>query len=271
MADADPDTLITHDARRADPSYAFALSRLDTSDFRHTPVGVFRERGAAKLRQLMAEQIATARRQSGRGRPGRPAGRRSDTWESRLTRFTRCASPRSRTTPGRRPGRARRAAVMSSERAPSTQCSTSARGLLHGLVTAQQRQRLIQQGLIGQVGLGQQPAQPGVRPATAPPNASAYSTGRVRTPWRRSVPGVLPDWAGSLAMSITSSDSCQATPSCSQATAIRSASGRGHRRTGRRTGRRWRSASRSSPLSPACRRPAGPDRDAGRRSRPSGR
>ncbi|MBV8053015.1 MAG: hypothetical protein JOZ80_17635, partial [Acidobacteriaceae bacterium] len=28
---------ITHDAHRADPSYAFALSRLDTADFRHSP------------------------------------------------------------------------------------------------------------------------------------------------------------------------------------------------------------------------------------------
>ena len=45
----------------------------------------------------------------------------------------------------------------------------------------------------------------------------------MRTPWRRSVPGVLPDCAVSLAMSITSSESCQATPSFSQAAAIRSA------------------------------------------------
>jgi hypothetical protein len=49
---------------------------------------------------------------------------------------------------------------------------------------------------------------------------SAYSTGSVRTPWRRSVPGVLPDCADSLAMSITSSESCQATPICSQAAPI---------------------------------------------------
>ncbi|HZS24874.1 MAG TPA: 2-oxoacid:ferredoxin oxidoreductase subunit beta, partial [Gaiellaceae bacterium] len=38
VAEADPVALITHDARRPDPSYAFALSRLDTADFRHTPV-----------------------------------------------------------------------------------------------------------------------------------------------------------------------------------------------------------------------------------------
>src|ERR1700677_1221805 len=38
----DPADALVHDAHRADPSYAFALSRLDTPDFRHTPVGVFR-------------------------------------------------------------------------------------------------------------------------------------------------------------------------------------------------------------------------------------
>ena len=76
----DPDTLITHDAQRADPSYAFALSRLDTADFRHTPVGVFRKVEQASYDQLMAEQIATARRQSG---PGDLAAllAGNDTWE----------------------------------------------------------------------------------------------------------------------------------------------------------------------------------------------
>jgi 2-oxoglutarate ferredoxin oxidoreductase subunit beta len=80
VAGADPDTLITHDAHRADPSYAFALSRLDTSDFRHTPVGVFRKVEQASYDQLMADQIATARRQSG---PGDLAAllAGNDTWE----------------------------------------------------------------------------------------------------------------------------------------------------------------------------------------------
>src|SRR5215469_14964701 len=35
---ADADSLLTHDAHAADPSYAFALSRLDRSDFAHTPI-----------------------------------------------------------------------------------------------------------------------------------------------------------------------------------------------------------------------------------------
>ena len=74
------DTLINHDAHRADPSYAFALSRLDTSDFRHTPVGVFRQVEQASYDQLMAEQIDAAR---SRGGPGDLAAllAGSDTWE----------------------------------------------------------------------------------------------------------------------------------------------------------------------------------------------
>ena len=77
---ADPDTLITHDAHRADPSYAFALSRLDTADFRHTPVGVFRQVEQASYDQLMAEQIDAARSRSG---PGDLAAllAGNDTWE----------------------------------------------------------------------------------------------------------------------------------------------------------------------------------------------
>jgi 2-oxoglutarate ferredoxin oxidoreductase subunit beta len=77
---AEPDTLITHDAHRADPSYAFALSRLDTSDFRHTPVGVFRQVEQPSYDQLMADQIDAARSRSG---PGDLAAllAGNDTWE----------------------------------------------------------------------------------------------------------------------------------------------------------------------------------------------
>jgi len=79
-AAAEPDTLIAHDAHRADPSYAFALSRLDTSDFRHTPVGVFRQVEQPSYDQLMAEQIEAARSRSG---PGDLAALLAghDTWE----------------------------------------------------------------------------------------------------------------------------------------------------------------------------------------------
>ena len=80
VADADPDTLITHDAYRADPSYAFALSRLDTADFRHTPVGVFRQASQPSYDRLMAEQITAAQ---ARGGPGDLAAllAGNDTWE----------------------------------------------------------------------------------------------------------------------------------------------------------------------------------------------
>jgi 2-oxoglutarate ferredoxin oxidoreductase subunit beta len=77
---ADADALITHDAHRRDPSYAFALSRLDSSDFRHTPVGVFRQVEQPSYDQLMAEQIEAARSRSG---PGDLAALLAghDTWE----------------------------------------------------------------------------------------------------------------------------------------------------------------------------------------------
>jgi 2-oxoglutarate ferredoxin oxidoreductase subunit beta len=77
---AGDDTLITHDAHRADPSYAFALSRLDASDFRHTPVGVFRQVEQPSYDQLMAEQIELAKQRSGSGDlAALLAG--NDTWE----------------------------------------------------------------------------------------------------------------------------------------------------------------------------------------------
>jgi 2-oxoglutarate ferredoxin oxidoreductase subunit beta len=80
VAGAGPDTLITHDAHRDDPSYAFALSRLDAEDFRHTPVGVFRQVEQPSYDRLMAEQIAVAKARSGPGDLGALlAG--SDTWE----------------------------------------------------------------------------------------------------------------------------------------------------------------------------------------------
>jgi len=63
----DPADALVHDAHRADPSYAFALSRLDTPDFRHTPVGVFRKVEQASYDELMAAQIAAAQAKSGAG------------------------------------------------------------------------------------------------------------------------------------------------------------------------------------------------------------
>jgi 2-oxoglutarate/2-oxoacid ferredoxin oxidoreductase subunit beta len=73
-------SLITHDATREDPSYAFALSRLDSGDFSHTPIGVFRSIDRPSYDSLMASQIEKAKETSGEGDlAALIAG--NDTWE----------------------------------------------------------------------------------------------------------------------------------------------------------------------------------------------
>src|SRR5215469_5409897 len=64
---AEADTLLAHDAHAADPSYAFALSRLDSSDFAHTPIGVFRQAPRPSYDDLMSEQIEAERERLGHG------------------------------------------------------------------------------------------------------------------------------------------------------------------------------------------------------------
>jgi 2-oxoglutarate ferredoxin oxidoreductase subunit beta len=64
---ADPDSLLVHDAHAADPSYAFALSRLDQADFAHTPIGVFRSVERASYDDRMSEQIEQVRDRQGDG------------------------------------------------------------------------------------------------------------------------------------------------------------------------------------------------------------
>jgi 2-oxoglutarate/2-oxoacid ferredoxin oxidoreductase subunit beta len=79
-AGADPDSLLTHDAHAADPSYAFALSRLDSADFAHTPIGIFRQAPRPSYDELMSAQIEEARQQQGDGDlAALLAG--SDTWQ----------------------------------------------------------------------------------------------------------------------------------------------------------------------------------------------
>jgi len=56
-----------HDATRQDPAYAFALSRLDSGDFSHTPIGVFRSVDRPSYDNLMSGQIAAARAAGGEG------------------------------------------------------------------------------------------------------------------------------------------------------------------------------------------------------------
>ncbi len=67
-AGADGDgSLLVHDKHVADPSYAFALSRLDTVDFAHSPIGIFRQVPRPSYDDLMAGQIETARQRQGDG------------------------------------------------------------------------------------------------------------------------------------------------------------------------------------------------------------
>src|SRR6266705_2892380 len=67
VAAADPESLVVHDAHAADSSYAFALSRLDSSDFAHAPIGVFRQVPRHSYDELMAAQLADARARQGDG------------------------------------------------------------------------------------------------------------------------------------------------------------------------------------------------------------
>ena len=71
--------LVVHDAARTDPSYAFALSRLDSFDFAHTPIGIFRAVGRPSYDDLMASQLDQARA-TGEGSLAKLLSG-NDTWE----------------------------------------------------------------------------------------------------------------------------------------------------------------------------------------------
>ena len=64
---ADSPDILVHDARSADPSLAFALSRLDSPAFEHTPIGIFRQVERPSYDQLMREQLDEAVAQEGSG------------------------------------------------------------------------------------------------------------------------------------------------------------------------------------------------------------
>jgi 2-oxoglutarate ferredoxin oxidoreductase subunit beta len=79
VAEAGEDSLIVHDAHVDDPSYAFALSRLDNTEFAHTPIGVFRSVERGTYDDRMSEQIDAVRQKQGDGDlAGLLAG--ADTW-----------------------------------------------------------------------------------------------------------------------------------------------------------------------------------------------
>ena len=67
VTDADAGSLLTHDARQDDPSYAFALSRLDATARPHTPIGVFRQVQRPSYDAMMAQQVREAQTKQGEG------------------------------------------------------------------------------------------------------------------------------------------------------------------------------------------------------------
>ncbi|WP_409328712.1 2-oxoacid:ferredoxin oxidoreductase subunit beta [Trujillonella humicola] len=52
--------IVVHDAHRADPAYAFALSRLSSQDLRYTPMGVFRAVQKPTYDRMMSDQLDAA-------------------------------------------------------------------------------------------------------------------------------------------------------------------------------------------------------------------
>ncbi|MCO6004462.1 2-oxoacid:ferredoxin oxidoreductase subunit beta [Actinoallomurus purpureus] len=64
---ADSPDILVHDARNPDPSLAFALSRLDSPTFEHTPIGIFRQVERPSYDELMRAQIDEAIAQHGAG------------------------------------------------------------------------------------------------------------------------------------------------------------------------------------------------------------
>ncbi len=58
--EVDEADIVVHDAHRADPAYAFALSRLSTQDLRYTPMGVFRSVAKPTYEAMMADQLTEA-------------------------------------------------------------------------------------------------------------------------------------------------------------------------------------------------------------------
>ena len=63
VAEDDP-RLVVHDAHHADPSYAFALSRLSSIDPRYAAMGVFRDVARPVYDEMMSEQLDTAAAQA---------------------------------------------------------------------------------------------------------------------------------------------------------------------------------------------------------------
>jgi 2-oxoglutarate ferredoxin oxidoreductase subunit beta len=67
VADVGEDALMVHDAHHAEPSQAFALSRLTAGTVGAAPFGVFRDVQRGVYDELMAEQLETAVQKRGEG------------------------------------------------------------------------------------------------------------------------------------------------------------------------------------------------------------
>ncbi|WP_344973168.1 2-oxoacid:ferredoxin oxidoreductase subunit beta [Salinactinospora qingdaonensis] len=78
-AEIGEDQLVRHDAHRADPGYAFALSRLDYPAFEHVPVGIFRSVEQPSYDERMNQQVAHAAAEQGDGDLGALLAS-GDTW-----------------------------------------------------------------------------------------------------------------------------------------------------------------------------------------------
>ena len=59
--------LVVHDAHNPDPSYAFALSRISSTDANHVPVGVFRDVARPGYSSLVNEQVSQIIDKNGAG------------------------------------------------------------------------------------------------------------------------------------------------------------------------------------------------------------
>jgi 2-oxoglutarate ferredoxin oxidoreductase subunit beta len=66
-ADVDPSLIVVHDAKNPDPSQAFALSRLDSPSFEHTPIGIFRQVERPSYDEQLRLQLDEAVERQGQG------------------------------------------------------------------------------------------------------------------------------------------------------------------------------------------------------------
>ncbi len=64
-ADADPADIVVHDVAAADPTHAFALSRLDDPSMAHVPMGIFRQVSRPTYDDQVRAQVDAARSSAG--------------------------------------------------------------------------------------------------------------------------------------------------------------------------------------------------------------